>query len=258
MSAENTGGNLGGNSTPTVTTVVNVVGTRNTTVTSSEHGKTVTVPVSNNAPVVPPRNPPPTQNSLPMLLQLLSQASRNTPPVTAITSRSPLVPVNTPVKPTLSFNVKIFNPLKKKDFETCVLRGVTKEAILTPTLMRTELRKQFGASLISADPDCSIEYLKGGSKLTICSSADIDEVWKRGINGESVTLWCYAPKQNEHSSDSDDPLPQKKKRKKLSALEEKNKRVESVISQLRERHGTRFTNIQYRLWGEMVDVGTHK
>ena len=68
-------------------------------------------------------------------------------------------------------------------------------------------------------------------------------------------MWCYAPKQNEHSSDSDDPLPQKKKRKKLSALE-KNKRVESIISQLRERHGTRF--IQYRLWGEIVDVGTHK
>ena len=79
MSAENTGGNLGGNSTPTVTTVVNVVGARNTTVTSSEHGKTVTVPVSNNAPVVPQETHHlATQNSLPMLLQLLSQASRNT------------------------------------------------------------------------------------------------------------------------------------------------------------------------------------
>ena len=123
-------------STPTVTTVANVVGARNTTVTSSEHGKTVTVPVSNNAPVVPPRNPPPTQNSLPMLLQLLSQASRNIvsrrPTLKRgsgaarlheillqsqmlATSRSPLVPVNIPVKPTLSFNVKNIQPQSKRN-----------------------------------------------------------------------------------------------------------------------------------------------
>ena len=111
-----------------------------------------------------------------MLLQLLSQVSNTTPPVTAVANRNPLVSVNKPETPKLSFNVKIFNPLKKKDFETCVLRGVTKEAILTPPLMRSELRKQFGATLVSTDPDCSIGYLKGGNKLTICSSADIQTV----------------------------------------------------------------------------------
>ena len=167
--------------------------------------------------------------------------------------------VNKPETPKLSFNVKIFNPLKKKDFETCVLRGVTKEAILTPPLMRSELRKQFGATLVSTDPDCSIGYLKGGNKLTICSSADIEEVWNSAMKGQNVTLWCFAPKQHEHSSDSDDTmLPQKKRRKKLSSLKEKNKRVELTISRLQEKHGTGYTNIQYRLWGEMVDVGTHK
>ena len=119
--------------------------------------------------------------------------------------------------------------------------------------------KQFGATLVSIDPDCSIGYLKGGNKLTIYSSADIEEVWNSAMKGQNVTLWCFAPKQHEHSSDSDDTmLPQKKRRKKLSSLKEKNKRVELTISRLQEKHGTGYTNIQYRLWGEMVDVGTHK
>jgi len=77
------------------------------------------------------------------------------------------------------------------------------------------------------------------------------------MKGKNVTLWCFAPKQ-EQSSDSDDALlPQKKKCKKLSALEEKNKRVESMIWKSWEKHGTGYTNIQYTPGGN-VDVGTHK
>ena len=72
---------------------------------SCEHGKTVTlVPASTNATPVVPFLSGNSQNSLPMLLQLLSQASSNTPPVTAVTNRNPLVSVNTPEMPKLSFN----------------------------------------------------------------------------------------------------------------------------------------------------------
>ena len=89
MSAENTGSNLGDSGT--VTTIVNVVGARNTTVTSScEHGKTATrvpttnaehsktvmlVPASTNATPVVPLLSGNSQNSLPILLQLLCQAT---------------------------------------------------------------------------------------------------------------------------------------------------------------------------------------
>jgi len=75
MSAENTGSNLGDSGT--VTTIVNVVGARNTTVTSScEHSKTVMlVPASTNATPVVPLLSGNSQNSLPILLQLLCQAT---------------------------------------------------------------------------------------------------------------------------------------------------------------------------------------
>ena len=56
----------------------------------------------------------------------------------------------------------------------------------------------------------------------------------------------------------EDALPRRKKHERLSALDEKNRRVEKFSSSLQEKHGDKFTKIQYRLWAEMVDVGTHK
>jgi len=50
----------------------------------------------------------------------------------------------------------------------------------------------------------------------------------------------------------------KKRRKRVSVLDAKNNRVEEVVTNLRQKHGTRYTTVQYRLWAEMVDVGTHK
>lgn len=77
--------------------------------------------------------------------------------------------------------------------------------------------------------------------------------------------WQGRQKVRNHSdndSESDEDLVvhshKSHKRRKLSALEEKNERVEKVIAALREKHANKFTTIQYRLWSEMVDVGTHK
>ena len=48
----------------------------------------------------------------------------------------------------MNFNVKIINPLNKKEFETYVLRDVLKDRISTPTLLRKEFIQQFGESLV--------------------------------------------------------------------------------------------------------------
>ena len=43
-----------------------------------------------------------------------------------------------------------------------------------------------------------------------------------------------------------------------SFMEEKNDRIESIISSLREKHGDKFSMIQYRMWSELIDNGKHK
>ena len=82
--------------------------------------------------------------------------------------------------------------------------------------------------MISTDSDCTIGYIKGGCELTICFSAYVDEVWKSGLKGENVILWCYAPRHKNGSDDSDSDedvtkLSRQKKCRKLTVMEEKNK-----------------------------------
>ena len=236
------------------------------------------------------------QEGLSALLQLyistqLCQVSRNSQPISvsartsaavtqprfqqSSTSSSPgtqLTGVNNPLVTShvkysaatsrkVNFNVKVINPTKKKEFETYVLREVSKDRISTPTLLRKELIQQFGESLVSSAQDFAVGYYRGCCKLSICSPADIEEVWKCACKGENITLWCNGPKQTriEIGSDSDeDVVPKQRKKQKRCALDEKNRRVKKLASSLREKHGDTFTKIQYRLWAEMVDVGTHK
>ena len=168
----------------------------------------------------------------------------------------------------INFNVKIINTEKKKEFETYVLRNVTKDSISTPPLLRKELLHQFGDRLVSRKQEFAVGFMKNSSKVSIRSSADIEDVWQYALKDDQITLWCHgitASKRKNEASDSEsdeelfqDTSKQTKKKRKLSALEEKNERVEKIVTSLREKHANRFTTIQFRLWAEMVDVGTHR
>ncbi len=105
--------------------------------------------------------------------------------------------------------------------------------------------------------------------MSIRSTADIADIWTHVRKGDQISLWCEGvrPKAvrsvlSDSESESDNEGPAKKnrrrKKRKLSALDEKNNRVEDIVSTLWEKHGSSCTTIQYRLWSEMVDIGTHR
>ena len=165
----------------------------------------------------------------------------------------------------VNLKVRVTNPLRKKEYETYVLRDVTKEEISTPMELRKEIYKQFGAELVSSTLDFSVGYIKGNSKVTVRSPADVDDVWNMVTSkGETVNLWCdRVTKRDEESSENeseqeDCTVRPKSKKKKLSALEKKNERVESLVEKLRKKHSGKFTTLQFRLWAEVVDGGSWK
>lgn len=166
----------------------------------------------------------------------------------------------------VNVKVRVTNPLRK-EYETYILRDITKEAVSTPTELRKELYKQLGAELVSPTLDFSVGYVKGNSKVTIHSPGDIDDVWNMltSSKGEAVTLWCdRAVKRDEESSENESEQedyavrPKSKKKKTLSALEKKNERVESLVEKLRKKHNGKFTTLQLRLWAEVVHGGSWK
>ena len=167
-------------------------------------------------------------------------------------------------------NVKVINPEKKSNFETYVLRAVGPTNVFTVLQLKQQILKQFGPVIVPLALDYPVGYTKGGgSKVWIRTDADIKDIWSFLNAGDSVSLWCHGVSSSKEvdTSDEDDGVdpstkkPKQKKRKKAttySYLELKNDRVDERVEQLRRKHGNNYLGTQYRLWAEMLDIGTHK
>ncbi len=98
-------------------------------------------------------------------------------------------------------------------------------------------------------------------------------MWSQINQGSISILWCDGyrahtrrdQKTSADTSESDHPdseksreKPKRKKPRKASAVDDKRERVEGIKAELREKQGSSYTPIQYTLWAEMIDVGTHK
>ena len=135
-------------------------------------------------------------------------------PNNAMVTSAPSVSV-APIKEVkCAFYVKVINPDKKKEFNTYVLRDITKEKISTPQKLRRELNKQFDDALVSCKLDFHVGYMKNGSKVSIRTSADVDDIWKAATKSDQVTLWCYGLSSNETSTDDDSDVEIKHHSKK--------------------------------------------
>ena len=120
---------------------------------------------------------------------------------------------------------------------------------------------------MSSTLDFSVGYMKGNSKVTIHSPADVDDVWNMITSkGEAVNLWCdRVAKRDEESSENEseqeDCAMRSKSKKKLSALE-KNECVESLVEKLRKKHNGKLLPCSYdfglKLLMEVLEVSCMK
>ena len=108
--------------------------------------------------------------------------------------------------------------------------------------------------------------MKGGTKLSIRTASDNQDVCSFVHRGEHISLWCngcFSRNRVSSESDSEDDSPpsskkrKRKKRKKALALHEKNKRVEEISLQTFAKsivHSIQLFSTGYglRWWG------THK
>ena len=172
----------------------------------------------------------------------------------------------------MTLNVKVINPDKRSESQTFVLRSVS-SGVSTPTQLKEEILKQFGSELVPDNLDFPVGYMKGGSKVWIRTASDVSDVWGFVRSNESVSLWCHgvsscaskSKRRKDFSSDSDtdsddpkDKKKRKKKKRKISAFEEKTNRIEELVTKLRQKHGSQYNTIQYRIWAEVADVGNHE
>ena len=119
--------------------------------------------------------------------------------------------------PAVNFNVRIINPDKKRDSQVFVLRSITKKLLSTPKTLITEMQRQFGPQLVPTTHSFPIGYMKGSTKVSVRTAADLSDIWTNVSNGDQVVLWCQGVRQVCHEisdSESENEGPPKKKCRK--------------------------------------------
>jgi len=111
-----------------------------------------------------------------------------------------------------------------------------------------------------------VGYLQGSSVVHVRNKADILELCSLLQKPNSnVVLWCNGLRTNKHArSESEDesgnksPNP-RKRHKRNSATDDsrRNAEVQGYVDTLRTRHGSNYSPMQLRIWGEMIAGGLH-
>ena len=141
--------------------------------------------------------------------------------------------------------------------------------------MKEAIRAQLPCDIIEGKFD--IGFLQGNTVISIRNDQDITEVYNDIKRGIKVTLWCDGLKEpgtssthcssskkrkqpqyrDTSSSESDDSLLGKKRAKGRTKKESKDKQIEATIKELKDRHSMAFTQMQYRIWSEMLIGGIY-
>ena len=112
--------------------------------------------------------------------------------------------------------------------------------------------------------------MNGNPVISIRNQEDLSEIWVDLCKGKKVMLWCdglnvdsvtskrkRSPgldgnETDEESCESDKTVSKKKKRS--CSQDEREEQVKDTID---EKHGTRYSPMQFRIWSEMLQGGIH-
>ena len=90
--------------------------------------------------------------------------------------------------------------------------------------------------------------------------SDFKDFWSDIRVKKKVVLWCDGlkcdKKRKSTRSENSEP-PAKKKKASHEDREDKEERVLNTIDELQEKHGSAYTPMQLRIWGEMIVGKSH-
>ena len=179
--------------------------------------------------------------------------------------------------PTIS--VKVIAPGKKSEYKTFLVRDVTANDVQSLAHLREKFVEELGADMLAKDLQFDVGYYRGNKRMWIRNNRDLSDLLTRSAERDELTIWCEgistkpttSGKRKKSSglvdsleissdSDSSDGLKSKtkKKKKKKTLLEEKQDRIDEIVDNLREKHKTQYTSLQYRVWAETVVAGQHE
>lgn len=175
-----------------------------------------------------------------------------------------------PPKPTIDkLLLKAVMKGKPKESKMFTLRNLDPNRIVSCKDLMREIQVQLSEDMTGSTFD--VGFIQGNSAVSIRSNKDLVEIWDLVQKGKNIVLWCdgiVLAKENRKEnrkrsarvdSDDDSEIEQKrrskKKKKDDSVIEDQ---VEEIVQKLKAKHGTTtYTQMQYRIWSEMIVGGIH-
>ena len=185
---------------------------------------------------------------------------------TALPSSRLQTPTRTPpsfIIPKLLLKAVSRSTKKSKVF---TLRDINVDSVTSLAILKTIIKDQLANDTLF-DFDFDVGYVQGANVVTIRNEKDLSDVWGDARKqGHNVVLWCDGLKdksgkrkkkcEDGDSSEEEDAGSVKSKRKK-SEDNAKEKAVAKTVTELQEKHGGTYTQIQYRIWSEMLNGGIY-
>ena len=164
-----------------------------------------------------------------------------------------------------TYCVKIFSPDKRSKYVMEKFRRY--EKFTSPQELRESLMTDY-----EEKDDFDIGYNKGrgASKVWIMDEEDLQTMYQLHNKDQEIVLWCEGRQDTADtfckSVDSLEPATSTGRKCKTSdaARPPPSKRqaiqgeVDEFFSKLSDKHGQQYTAAQYRLWANMLQVGTHR
>lgn len=152
---------------------------------------------------------------------------------------------------------------KKTDSKTFTLRNIDTQRVRTCSQLKTLIKAHLEDDIENA-VDFDIGYLHNSSVINLRSCTDLQEVWHKLMNGVAITLWCdglrkrHGKKKKGRELDGDEDGEEVHQPKKKKKNEERDDRIQDLVEELKKKHGEKYTQMQYRIWAEMVVGDVHK
>ena len=178
-------------------------------------------------------------------------------------------PMRADIVPTVSSNPTVRPVFEKilikacaksppKREKTFTLRRIDTGKVSTVTDLKKEIVRQLCEDVIDWE-EFDIGYTCGSDKVIhIRSKEDLKEFWKDFLKkGEKMKLWCDGLRVSRKRSRTDDDEELPKAKKKTNA-EERADKYQEYFDSLKERYKNKYSEMQYRMWTEMLLNGMHR
>ena len=176
------------------------------------------------------------------------------------------VPHLVPEPKSFELKLRIFDSDARRKGKTFPFHSLKPDCIKSAKDLRRAVEDEFESELIGGKVR-DIGYFDGSTKMWLRSDKDVDQLVQRIRKGSDTILWCDCARKKSHFSDDEEdrhdemlqPKQSSSKRRRVVESDGGNKEaaIDTTISDLRKIHGQQYTSLQYRLWAEMLDVGTH-